>query len=307
MRMTFLSLILALILALLFPMSASASIQTEIDIGAECNLEILYTADEKGFENLEIEIFRVGQISAGCEFSLDGDFADYKVDIENITTQDEWNTVANTLSSYAVADDITPTAVGKTDSNGRVYFENLRVGLYLILGVGAEREKEIFTFETFLASLPNEGENGNPNYNITAYPKHSSYIPEPDLISFKVLKLWKDGSNENRPEKVDIDIFRNGTLENSVELSSKNNWSYIWDAEDDGSVWTVVERNIAKDYTVEISENTRVFTVTNTYIAPPDVPQTGDTTTLWHYVLLMFLAGSVMVILAVKNRRVDNI
>lgn len=304
MKKTLYALICILAFSILLTLGASASIRTDIDIDAKCTLDIIYSANETGFENLEIKLFRVGNISRGGEYSLSDDFAQYPVEISAVKTQDEWKTIANTLLSYAVADSKTPTAVGKTDSDGKASFENLSLGLYLVMGVGCERDGEIFTFETFMVSLPNADENGNPKYNITAYPKHSSYIPEPEQTEYSVVKLWKDGGYSLRPDKIDIDIYKNGAFDRSIELSSKNSWSYSWMADDDGSVWTVVERNIAKDYTVEIVENERIFRVTNTYIAPPDVPQTGDTTNTWHYVLVMFITGSVLIVLAVKNKTV---
>ena len=89
---------------------------------------------------------------------------------------------------------------------------------------------------------------------------------EKDEITYKVLKLWKDqGYTEYRPISITVDIYRNGELNHTVRLSGENNWAYSWSAEDDGSIWTVIEREIPEGYIMSVEKRSTAFILTNTF------------------------------------------
>lgn len=281
------------------------SVAAEIDVTRESSLTVLYAGDGTPFEGLTAVIFRIAEIKADGSYALAGDFEKYPVDITNVTSQEEWRAIANTLASYSIADSLAPTAEGLTDAKGEVRFGGLQTGMYLVLANRAEREDTVYLFENFLISVPSPDEDGNPQYDMYAIPKHEQYTPTPGEREYKVVKQWKDGEGKNRPVSVEIELYKDGVWQSGQVLSGENNWSYSWKAEDDGSHWTVVERNVPTGYSVTVAKNETTFLVTNTYTEPSPPPDTGDTSVLWPYILVIFFAGAVLTVPAVRGKRVD--
>ncbi len=270
------------------------------------SLTVVYKDGELLFNGLDISVYRVADIEADGSYALCGVFADYPINVKIVRTQEEWRTIATTLTSYIVADELSAMATATTNENGEVVFENLSKGLYLVCGVQTEKNDLIYAFESFFSTLPRPDENGAPQYEVKALPKHTTHIPEPDEIEYKVFKQWKDEGYNKRPTSVEVGIYDDGKLVSTQTLSAENNWSYSWKGIDDGSVWTVVERNIPGEYTVTVTENETVFVITNSYTIPTPPPPTGDVSVPWHYVLAIFSAGAILLILSFGIKRVGN-
>lgn len=257
------------------------------------------------FEGLEIQIFRVAEILEDGTYVLTDSFKEYDVTMNGVTSQVEWREITSTLSSYAIADKLQPTKKSITNQDGVVVFEDILTGMYLILSVQVIQDEIGYMFENFLVSVPNTDVYGNWQYDVVSYPKSQTFIPSPELKTYEVIKQWKDtGFSQYRPTEVKVDILKDGVLQETQILSSKNNWHYSWETEDDGSRWTVVERNVAENYTVTVSQNGNKFLITNTYEeTSEEAPGTGDTIVVWPYVLTMFFSGSVILILLLGRKR----
>ncbi|MBQ7779403.1 MAG: Cna B-type domain-containing protein [Clostridia bacterium] len=276
-----------------------------IDPQREASLTLQYRRGEQVFPGLTVKTFRVAEVFADGTFALTGEFKKYPVNIYGITTREEWKNIASTLSAYATADQLAPTFKAATDETGGVFFSGIRPGMYLTQSV----RTETVVFEDVLTVIPQTNENEEPLYSVTAYPKSRSFSLRPELLNYKVVKQWKDSEYpEKRPESVQIEILKDGVLQSTQTLSAANNWCYSWSAEDDGSKWQAVEREIPGDYTVTVTESSTTITITNAYQSetpgeesPP--PNTGDTFVLWPYLLAMCLSGGLLVLLALWNRR----
>ncbi len=301
------SLAVSIFLTILLCFTSVISVSAEsIDPQRSSSLTLVYKQGETFYEGLEIKIFRVAEVQTDYTFDLIGVFEHYPVNIYGVQSQTEWRNITETLTAYTVADAITPTATGKTDATGTVKFEELLPGMYLTLGVRYESEGEIVIFENFLTVIPRQTENAADgyDYDVTAYPKCEKFVPTPDEITYKVVKQWKDGGNSGtRTKSVKIDIFKDGVLAETVTLSADNNWMYSWKAPNDGADWTTVERDIPKDYTVNVNEEGTTFIVTNIYDYITDSPQTGDTTNITLYVILMCASGMALIILGFGKKR----
>ena len=154
------------------------------------------------------------------------------------------------------------------------------------------------------------GADGLWQYQVDVTAKSEIIPPSRDdeEIELKVLKLWKgDGGSSARPATIEIEIFRNGTSYQTATLSENNHWTYTWSAKDDGSDWKVVERNIPTGYTMTIEERETTFVLTNTLNRDvpdnPDSPQTGDTSNIMLWVILMIVSGSMLIILGITGKR----
>lgn len=286
-----------------FAMS-TADAKEFIDTSKQCSLELTYAIDSKKLEGLEIELFQAATVTENFQYSMTGDFADYPIEINKIKTQSEWNVVKDTIGAYITADKISPLATKTTDKNGIVKFEKLSVGIYYVRWTGNDSVDQVSSFAPFMISVPGVGEDGKWIYDVTAFPK-PGMRPAPNTNKLTLVKLWKDGNQtDKRPSKISVDIFKNGDLYKNVELTAAENWSYTWDT-DGTSTWTAVERNIPSGYTVTIqSKDGNSIQITNTNESnPPRPPQTGDDSHLFFWIIMMFLSGTVLILLGTQWRK----
>ena len=129
---------------------------------------------------------------------------------------------------------------------------------------------------------------------------------EPDEeIQLKVLKLWKgDEGRTDRPQSIEVDIFCNGTIFKTVTLSKENNWCYQWTAKANGASWKVVEQNVPDGYTMTVEQKDTTFTITNSRRDPSNPPpQTGDTANIMLYAVMMYVSGTMLIILGIVGKR----
>jgi hypothetical protein len=70
----------------------------------------------------------------------------------------------------------------------------------------------------------------------------------------------------------------------------------------------VVERNVPQGYTMTVEERESTFVLTNTRIPtdpddPGRLPEMGDTLNILLYVLLMFVSGSMLIVLGITGKK----
>lgn len=258
-------------------------------------------------DNAEFKVYRAGEITDNWEFVLTGAFQDIPADLNDLDTE-AMTELSETLAAYAAADGIEPDYSGRTDENGQVVFEGLTKGLYLIIGESVIRDGMRYDPVPFLLTVPSQDAEGAWNYQTEADVKYETSVPEKEETEYKVVKYWVgDGSGNARPVQIIVDILRDGVLYDTQTLTAENNWSYSWTAEDNGSVWQVVEREIPDHYTVKVEKNKTMFLLTNTYAGdtPEKVPKTGDSSVPLLPVTLLSLSGMVLILagLVVRGRR----
>ena len=279
-----------------------AALATSLDPNADASLTLHYQKNGLGFENLDIGIYRVAEAAANGEFSLIAPFDSYPVSIHGITAQEQWHRVAQTLWSYIVANGVEPDREGLTDENGTVRFENLQTGLYFVREVVVDHITGTYIFNQFMVYVPTPNMDGTYTYHVEANPKCTSFVPR---TSYSVTKLWQDAGHQNlRPKAVTVEIYKDGVLQETQQLTPENNWTYTWEVspEEPGS-WTVVEKDVPDIYKVTIQESNGSFSIINTYSVPPDIPQTGDSFSPLLMILLLCLSGAGLMILGVYSWR----
>ncbi len=301
------SLILAAVMIFSGSMAITAASTTDavekVELRNDCRLDITYSSSGTAFVGQEIKLWHIADITADADYTLAGSFENYPITVTGTSSQVEWDEMTVTLNSYILADGILPDHTAKTDENGKVLFENLTAGIYLVGSIRTEKDGKNYIFESFLAAVPGVDNNGKWLYNVSANPKMSENTPSNGVIEYKAVKIWKD-NGKDRPDSVDIEIFRDGILQESVTLGSENDWTYTWTTVDDGSVWSVTEKKVPNGYRVGIQKNGDTFSITNTKKSPDeDVPKTGDTTgrTLW--ILLTAVSGMALAAVGLTQRK----
>ncbi len=265
------------------------------------SLELTYSYGDNCVEGEEIKLYRVADMTGNTRFTRSGAFKSLPISLNTVKSQSEWKAIASTAASYVVSERISPTAVETSDENGVAKFTGLATGLYLVSGLRIEFENGYAVFEDFMITLPGVDMDKEWLYDVKAVPKHTFEEKIEDDVDYKVIKLWKDdGKESQRPREVEISLFCDGELRESVKLSDENNWTYEWSSAP-LHTWTVREENVAKDYTVTVSNKEYTIYVTNSLEGPP--PQTGEEANTYLIVALMSLGGAGLLMFGLRKRR----
>lgn len=296
----------------LMPSYAAAASTTEasapIEAHQDCSLTLSYVCDGIAMENLSVRLYKIAEVSADFQYAAVDSFAAYGLSLNGIKTNAEWNVIRSTLETHITADQILPDQTLQTNADGAVCFEPLTIGLYLAVADATSQKEQTCRFDGALVTLPNLSAGGTWQYQVAASAKAELIPPSEQETERKVLKLWKGDEKGNRPQSIEVELFRDGISYKKILLSQENNWSYRWSVKEDGSKWAAVERNVPAGYTMAVEERGDTFLLTNTYIPqnpqePSKSPDTGDTFNVMLYVVLMILSGSLLVILAVIGKR----
>ena len=293
-------------------MAASASDAVESIIPEkECSLTVSYCCAETAFSGVEVKLYRIAEVSADFKYTLTHPFGASGLILDGIQTADEWNVVRSTLETHILAHNISPEFTSVTNEAGQASFGTLRTGMYLAIVNQVSQDNLHYRFDSALIALPGLGTDGRWQYQVSVNAKGEVLPPlDPDEeVEFKVLKLWRGDEDRNdRPKSIEVEIFCDGTSYKTVILSEENHWAYIWSAKDEGSSWTVIERNVPQGYIMTVEERQSTFVLTNTWTPtypgdPGDPPQTGDTSNILLYVLLMIGSGSILIILGIAGKK----
>lgn len=283
---------------------STAKAKEAVDITKSCTLALTYSAEGISCANQEIRVYKAAELSSDFTYTLWGDFSEYAVDLKDIASGGRWEETAATLHAYVIADHIAPDWKQNTDDEGTVHFTDLSCGLYLVSAVRITAADRCYTFAPFLIAVPGVQEDGAWCYDVSVKPKFTMEQYTHDDLVYKVVKTWRDtGYREKRPEHIQIDLYQNGEYVETQRLSSDNNWSYSWKTVDDGSTWTVAERNVPKGYTVAVSRTGNTFSVENSYLDTVIPPHTGDDTNYLTYVFLLCGSGVLLMLLGIIGRK----
>ena len=289
--------------------ASTADASEPINVNQDCTLTLSYTCGGTAFEDTSVKLYAIAEISSDFQYTFTSPFESSALILNGIKTNGEWNVIRSTLEAHIIADNIKAYAVQKTNSEGQVCFETLKPGLYLAV-VGTVIGEEITCyFDSALVALPGLGADGRWQYQVAVASKSEMIPPSDKEIQLKVLKLWKgDEKRNSRPKNIEVEIFRDAASYKKIVLSQDNNWSYNWTANDDGAKWTVIERETPSGYTMTVEKRDNSFVLTNTYTPdssdePSNAPQTGDTSNITLYVILMIVSGCILIIIGAVGKR----
>lgn len=287
--------------------TSTADAKEPISPDKDCSLTIAYRYDGKNFSNHPVKLYKIADVSADFQYSLTAPFANSGLSLNGVQSVGEWNAIRSTLETHILAYGVDANLTGTTDQDGHVCFNALKPGLYLAITEQVIQNDWIYSFDSALVALPGLSADGLWQYEVAVTSKSKAIPPaETDEdVEFKVLKLWKgDNGRSDRPQSIEVEIFRDGVSYQTVILSEENHWTFSWFAKDDGASWKVVERNVPTGYTMMVEERETSFVMTNTRPPDkPDVPQTGDTTNIMLYLVLMNVSGIMLIILGMAGKR----
>ncbi len=250
-----LSALIGFCLAIVLTFSAFAA-----EARATGKLTILCAYSGTAIEGAEFNLYRVSNAPYSENITLTGNFKDCPV-YADVTSASGLRTLAITLQGYVLSDDIKPDLTGSTNSNGILVFENIPVGMYLVTCNTLERDGVTYISESFIVSVPYATENGTLEYSIIVEAKIGVFA-DLGVGSVRLAKVWEGDSPQDRPQNVEVEIYSDGTLFETVVLNKENNWrAYITPVP--GMQIVVKENNVPDGYLVTVEKNGYSFILTN--------------------------------------------
>lgn len=130
--------------------------------------------------------------------------------------------------------------------------------------------------------------------NITIVIRNTHELETTDII---IKKVWDDLGNENsRPDSITVNIYANGELFETVEITAENNWTYTLDGlqkylNGEEIIYTIEEVEL-EDYVTSYDG----YTITNSYkskgeITPPNTGTSSNTNNLYREMLVLILGA----------------
>jgi len=207
----------------------------------------------EGNEITIIEVAEAKSLNHNLIFTYHENIADCEADLSNLKNENLVNEIEKCITNKEL-----PSQTKKTDKTGIVYFDELRLGLYL---VKQTNEVEGYSnIDSFLVMIP-EVEDNKWIYDIKSKPKTDIIR----IMDLSVEKIWNDSSKlEKHPSSVTIELYKDEELIDTIILSEDNNWSYTWKKIPLSDEYSVKEINIPTGYIDTYRKENNKFIVTNT-------------------------------------------
>ena len=254
--------------------SIPVSALQHIDHGRSIKLTISYSDNNIPIVGAEFSIYQVADLDKRGNLVVTEQFEKYNVNIVD-SDEESWKSLSLTLEGYILRDKLKPTDTKETNEHGLAHFPNkakrLTPGLYLTMSTRHTVDDIIYESFNFMLLMPTKDHSTDKwSYDISVTPKYSSRSRyEVGTVDYKVLKVWDDiGNEKKRPEKVIIELLRDGEIYDAVILNEDNNWRYEWLDLDIQYKWNIVEKEL-DDYLVDVSKEGSTYVVTNTYKTDP--------------------------------------
>ena len=269
------------------------------------------TYEGKLLENINVKLYKVADFTdnSRSEIVMKDAFKDFELDIDKLVSSDALEESARLCESFIREHSIKPLATTITDENGKAVFSDISDGIYLVMQSQVNSDEYTVTSVPFYVQVPFVDKNGNVNYQVTTYPKNEVVYPE-DMDELSVIKIWKDNNNKDkmRPDYIEVGLYGNGQLKETVVLNNLNNWSYTWSDLSKDVVWNVEEIKVPDNYRMTSERNQNHITITNEFDSDGDsyeIADTGDKMRIGFYVMLFAVSG-VLLLIYVKCRRKKN-
>lgn len=243
-----------------------------IDPSQNAGLILYFTPDSVPAEGTEFRIYKIAEVSGQGTFSLMEAFRGHAISFENME-QEDWKEMAATLQGIVNADKITADYTVKIDQEGKGVVQQMQTGLYLVCGEVFKSGGKCYTPQTYLICIPGRKSDGTWKYQVESVVKFDA---EPDkTLTLDFLKVWKNDDAKDRPEKIVVEVYRDRTLYQTIELGRNNNWRYTLRELDSSAVWSVKEKEIPDGYRVLVEKQGKRFVINNIKTTEPETePET---------------------------------
>ena len=181
------------------------------------------------------------------------------------------------LAYFALSNSL-PYTEKVSDEYGRMIFEDLVPGVYLVVPVN--NVENYLMPSPFVVNIPLfDKKNKNWIYDIDASPKMhmNEWTDNHDSTYISVKKKWDtDGVH---PDEITVILLRDLQEYDRVILNESNNWYYKWEELPKNHSWNVVEPDVPEGYKVSYDFSSNSVTIINSKHTPGTEPGTEPQST----------------------------
>ncbi|MFI3173187.1 MAG: Cna B-type domain-containing protein [Eubacteriales bacterium] len=226
--------------------------------------------------------FKLYQIAAGTEidqYEVLDTYDELAIDLEELYSESYWIELRNELEHFIDYQNLTPDQIFVTDGLGEYKVDDLEAGLYYIEAEPCVEDSVVYFSEPILIAV------GYYDDGEEMWLHHFTLQPKIEMMSLDdakhitVEKIWVDVvSSLLIPESIEVALYRDGEVYDTVVLNEENDWYYVWYDMDPSATWTVCELTELEDYEVSYDRSCCDFQIINTYVGSweEELPQTGS-------------------------------
>ncbi|MFP5527308.1 Cna B-type domain-containing protein [Peptococcus simiae] len=219
------------------------------------------------FPTMTFHLYRIAEKNSTGSWKGLPPFHAYALALK-LDTDEGKRTLSETLAAYILRDKLPPYQTVQADSTGKASFGKIPAGLYLITGDGSADSagrRPVPTLIEWPAKKP-PSPPVRPKYEV---PGSSG---KTDNLAVHVLKVWQDKNNPDRPKSVQVQLIQDDKVIETATLSAENNWRKDWYFLPRGHSYHVVEKDVPPGYTLSVSREGTIFTLTNNKGEEPKRP-----------------------------------
>lgn len=267
--------------------------QAELDVSRPAALTLDLESREK---QATIALYQVGVWDGSRDlYRLTSEFASSGADLallsgdQNMVSAEDVITLSAALEKFAGERALAPLAAQAT-TEGRVRFENLPAGLYLIFQQRAEGDN--VTINPFLATLPVwDEEMGVWDYDVAGFPKNQADQPVPPAPT-----------EPNQPAQPENPGNSGNSGGNSGgNMSSGNRRRTNVAINDPGTPLATIE-----DGGVPLGDGSLLETIEDMLVPLADLPKTADATLTYGTLIAAMAVSGMLIILLLRRRRMKE-
>lgn len=274
-----------------------------LDINHKGSITIDYKYKGESLEDVDFDVYRIANVNEDGKFYVVDKFKHFDIDFDNIKELNAWLPLKFNLQNYINLNMIEKEENFITTHEDTYILSGLRVGLYYVEPRIVDDGETDFFADPMLVMIgqanDTEEEHDLYVYHFKIVPKVGGETHDPNP-SISVSKKWENMTGAQKPSQIEVELYKDGTLHDTVVLNSENNWRHEWEYMDPDARWAVKEKGQLKDFEVNYKKSHYDFTITNTYVGKKtELPDTGISYT---NVALVSAAGVLFILLGVTFR-----
>ena len=225
-----------LLILMLFTTNVFANnYSVDLSVSGKINVVLTDKENNESIEGVELTLYKIANVLEE-DYHLTYNYVDNincDVSLDNLESKELVDKINLCVSDGLIID----TKI--TNLDGKVTFDNLSLGLYLVKQTN--KVKGYSSINSYLLTIP-KVEDNKFIYEINSKPKTDILR----LISITVKKVWNEPlSNKNDleslPMYVEAGLYKNNELIDKVKISKDNNWEYTWEDIEKSDDYNVLE------------------------------------------------------------------
>lgn len=270
--------LIAIIISSLISVNVFATENVEFDEDAKGSIVIDYTHNSEPLDDVDFKVYYIATYVNEHEVVTNEKFADFDIEYAKLSSEEYWITTRDNLENYISVNQIECDMEFITDDLGQYKVEDLSLGLYYIEAESVVNDENLFYSEPIMIFVGQFDDDENAwLYHFSIKPKVSvtDFDNAPDIT---VTKVWENSDDDFvKMQNVEVELYRDGELYDTVVLNEENSWEYTWYDMDPYADWAILETITLQDYNVDYSHDLYEFKIVNTYTGDlPDEPDDPD-------------------------------